>query len=150
MSGEVLLDVRDLCKYFPVRTHLTKRDIGTVKAVDGVTFHVQRGETVGLVGESGSGKTTTGRCILRAIEPTTGSVHLHDNGSMVDVLSLGRRDLREMRRKMQIIFQDPYASLNPRMTVMQIIAEPLLIHGIARGKALEQRVRELIRQVGLD
>jgi len=150
MTRDVLLEVQDLCKHFPVRTHLARRHVGTVKAVDGVTFDVARGETVGLVGESGSGKTTAGRCILRAIEPTAGQVHLHDDGRRVDVLKLGRAQLRALRRRMQFIFQDPYASLNPRMTVMQIIAEPLVINHAARGKALEARVRELVRQVGLD
>jgi peptide/nickel transport system ATP-binding protein len=149
-QNDVLLDVRNLSKHFPIRNHLTRRLVGNVKAVDGVTFQVHQGETVGLVGESGSGKTTTGRCILRAIEPTSGSVHFNDSGRQVDVLSLGRKKLRTLRQKMQIIFQDPYASLNPRMTVMQIIAEPLVIHRIAKGKVLEDRVRELMSQVGLD
>ena len=149
-QGKVLLDVRDLCKHFPVRRHLSRRVVGTIHAVDGLTFHVRQGETVGLVGESGSGKTPAGRCILRGIEPSSGSVTYHDDGKAIDVLSLGRHELRALRRKMQLIFQDPYASLNPRMTVMQIVGEPLVIHGLARGKALEQRVRELMRMVGLD
>ena len=149
-NGRVLLDVRDLSKHFPIRKHLSRRLVGTVKAVDGVTFQVGRGQTVGLVGESGCGKTTTGRCILRAIEPTAGQVSLDTGDGMTDVLALGRRDLRRFRRHMQIIFQDPYASLNPRMTVMQIVGEPFILHRVARGRELEDRVRELIRAVGLD
>ena len=146
----VLLEVRDLAKHFPVRTHLSRRLIGVVKAVDGVSFQVHKGETLGLVGESGSGKTTAGRCILRAIEPTCGQVLMHDGREMMDVLALGRKQLRAFRRHMQLIFQDPYSSLNPRMTVMQIIAEPLVIHGVVRRRSLEERVRSLMQQVGLD
>ena len=97
-NKEVLLDVRDLCKYFPIRKHLTRKQVGTVKAVDGVSFQVHRGETVGLVGESGSGKTTIGRCILRAIEPTSGQVIMHDGNEYVDVLALGRKQLRQFFR----------------------------------------------------
>lgn len=146
----MLLEVRNLCKYFPIRKHMSRRKIGTVKAVDGVTFQVRRGETVGLVGESGSGKTTVARCILRAIKPTCGQVIIHDQEKRVDVLSLQRQELRRFRRHMQLIFQDPYSSLNPRMTVSEIVSEPLLIHGIARGVELEHRARSLIRLVGLD
>jgi len=150
MSEPVLLDVSDLSKHFTVRHHLTRRVTGVVKAVDGVTFQIRRGETVALVGESGSGKTTTARCILRAMEPTTGTVRLHLEGRETDVLAASRRELRSLRAAMQVIFQDPYNSLNPRMTVMQIIAEPLVIHGVVRGRELVDRVRELVRQVGLD
>lgn len=149
-SDEKLLEVRGLSKSFEIRTHLSRRLVGIVRAVDDVTFHVSRGETVGLVGESGCGKTTTGRCILRGVEPTTGQVSFQLGQRQVDVLALGRRDLQSFRRHMQIIFQDPYASLDARMTVMQIVAEPLTIHRIAKGQELTDRVRELIQQVGLD
>jgi len=150
LGNDVLMEVRDLSKHFPIRKALTRRIVATVKAVDGVSFQIKRGESLGLVGESGSGKTTAGRCILRAIEPTEGEVFFNENGNTVDVLGLGRKDLRIFRRHFQMIFQDPYASLNPRMTVAEIIGEPLLVHGIARGQALKDRARELMRMAGLD
>ena len=149
-SPAPLLEVQHLSRHFEVRRHLSRRLLGTVRAVDDVSFQVRRGETVGLVGESGCGKTTTGRCILRDVPPTSGRVLLCEEGRPVDVLALPRRELRAFRRHMQLIFQDPYASLNPRMTVMQIVSEPLVVNRIARGAELEQRVRTLIRQVGLD
>ena len=149
-SSDLLLRVRGLSKYFPLGRRMTRRVGRVVKAVDDVSLEIVRGESLGLVGESGSGKTTAGRCILRAIEPTAGEVWFHDGERDVNVRELGRRGLREFRKNMQMIFQDPYSSLNPRMTVMDIIGEPLLVHGIARGKALRTRVRELMRQVGLD
>ena len=144
------MEVTNLSKHFPIRKALSRRIIATVKAVDGVSFQIKRGESLGLVGESGSGKTTAGRCILRAIEPTEGDVFFNENGKTVDVLGLGRKDLRTFRRNFQMIFQDPYASLNPRMTVAEIIGEPLLVHGITRGQALKDRARELMRMAGLD
>ena len=116
-----------------------------VKAVDGVSFTIKRGETLGLVGESGSGKTTLGRCVLRLLEPTSGKIFFEDQ----DITNIRRRDMRALRRKMQIIFQDPYASLNPRMTVGDIVAEPLIIHKLAKGKEVDARVHELLRTVGL-
>lgn len=144
-TGQPLLVVRDLRKYFPVRRGVLARVVAQVKAVDGISFGVSRGETLGLVGESGSGKTTVGRCILRLIEPTSGEI-LFEN---TDVLGLGTGDMRRMRRNMQIVFQDPYASLNPRMTVGTIIAEPLLIHGGMSGSDRAGRVAQLLEKVGL-
>ncbi len=140
-----LLAVRDLKKYFPVRRGVLSRVVAQVKAVDGVTFDVAAGETLGLVGESGSGKTTVGRCILRLIEPTDGTVLFEET----DVRALGSGDMRRMRRNMQIVFQDPFASLNPRMTVGTIIAEPLIIHGDLRGRRRNERVAQLLEKVGL-
>jgi len=145
-AGVQLLEVRDLKKYFPVKRGLMGRTVGSVKAVDGVSFAISSGETLGLVGESGSGKTTVGRCILRLIEPTEGVVHFDG----VEVLKLNSGDLREKRQDMQIIFQDPYASLNPRMTVGSTIAEPLIIHGMKSRREREDRVADLLRKVGLD
>src|SRR2546427_4192489 len=144
-SGEQLLVVRDLRKYFPVKRGVLARVVAQVKAVDGVTFAVSRGETLGLVGESGSGKTTVGRCILRLIEPTSGSIEFEGT----DVLQLGSTDMRRMRRNMQIVFQDPYASLNPRMTVGTIITEPLIIHGGLSARQRSERVAQLLEKVGL-
>src|SRR5437870_5256126 len=144
-AGETLLLVRDLKKYFPVKRGVLARVVANVKAVDGVSFTVTRGETLGLVGESGSGKTTVGRCILRLIEPTAGEVEFDGT----DVLALGTADMRRMRRNMQIVFQDPYASLNPRMTVGTIVAEPLVIHGGLSSSGRDERVAELLRTVGL-
>ena len=144
-AGESLLVVRDLKKYFPVKRGVLARTVAEVKAVDGVTFAISRGETLGLVGESGSGKTTVGRCILRLIEPTSGTIEFQG----VDILKLGTADMRRMRRNMQIVFQDPYASLNPRMTVGSIVAEPLIIHGGMNNSERADRVAELLEKVGL-
>ena len=149
-SGSVLLEVNDLKKHFPIKEGFMKRVVGQVKAVDGVTFSVKRQETLGLIGESGCGKTTVGRSILRAIEPTSGEIYLHDDGRKVDICALSKSELRAFRRHMQMIFQDPYSSLNPRMTVFSIVAEPLIVNRIARGAELEDRVAELLRVVGLD
>jgi oligopeptide transport system ATP-binding protein len=144
-AGEPLLIVRDLRKYFPVKRGVLARIVAEVKAVDGVTFGISRGETLGLVGESGSGKTTVGRCILRLIEPTSGSIEFEGT----DILGLGSADMRRMRRDMQIVFQDPYGSLNPRMTVGTIISEPLIIHGDMSSSERADRVAELLEKVGL-
>jgi len=140
-----LLEVRDLVKYFPIHAGLLSRHVGDVKAVDGVSFTIARGETLGLVGESGSGKTTIGRLLLRLLPATAGEVTFDG----VDLLSLGRTEVRKMRRAMQIIFQDPFASLNPRMTVGDIVGEPLRIHHLAKGKAVDERIKELLQLVGL-
>jgi oligopeptide/dipeptide ABC transporter ATP-binding protein len=140
-----LLEIRNLKKHFPVGQALFSRNKDVVKAVDGVNLSVEQGETLGLVGESGCGKSTLGRSILRLIEPTSGEVYFEDK----NLLAMSQRELRDMRRQMQIIFQDPYASLNPRMRVGDIVGEGLEIHKIAKGKAKRDRVIELLRQVGL-
>ncbi|MGD8395307.1 MAG: dipeptide ABC transporter ATP-binding protein [Candidatus Eiseniibacteriota bacterium] len=144
-KDDALLAVRDLEKHFPIRRGILSKVVGQVKAVDGVSFSIRRGETLGLVGESGCGKTTTGRALLRLIEPTGGSVHFEGR----DVLSLGRRELRSLRKEMQIIFQDPYSSLNPRMTVGSMLGEALSIHGLATGQRAQDRIAELLDLVGL-
>lgn len=140
-----LLEVSDLVKHYPVRGGILRRRIGTVHSVDGVSFSVGVGETLGLVGESGCGKSTVARSILRLVEPTSGSIRL--NGQ--DITNLGKAELRPHRRSMQIIFQDPFASLNPRMTAGDIVGEPLSVHGLATGRAKQERVAELFDQVGL-
>jgi len=140
-----LLEVNGLKKYFPVRSGLFSRVSAWVKAVDDVTFHLRQGETLGLVGESGCGKTTVGRSILRLMEPTAGQVTFEGR----DVLALSPKELRQARRRMQLIFQDPYSSLNPRMTIGSIVSEPLKIHNIAKGKALQDQVDQLFMRVGL-
>ncbi len=140
-----LVVVRDLKKHFPVRAGIFSRVREHVKAVDGVTFSIAAGQTLGLVGESGCGKTTVGRAILRLIAPTAGVVEFEG----ADVLGLDRARLRETRRRMQIVFQDPYGSLNPRMTVAQIVGEPLEVHSVARGRLLREEVAQLLLQVGL-
>jgi peptide/nickel transport system ATP-binding protein len=144
-GGDFLLEVNDLRKYFPIRGGIFSRVVANVKAVQDISFTVRQGEVVGLVGESGSGKTTAGRSILRLIEPTSGEVKF--NG--VDVTKLNKQQMREYRKEMQIIFQDPFASLNPRMTVGDIIGEALVIHKLARGKAKEERVADLLERVGM-
>ena len=145
----VLLDVRGLKKYFPIRRGLLQKTVGYVKAVDDVTFFLKRGETLSLVGESGCGKTTTARCILRAIAPTAGEVLLSDNGEVLDVATVPKDRLRLLRRQMQMIFQDPFSSLNPRMTLLDIVGEPLLVHGQGGAQERTDRVVELLRLVGL-
>jgi oligopeptide transport system ATP-binding protein len=140
-----LLQIRELKKYFPLHGGLFHRHVGDVKAVDGVDLDIVRGESFGLVGESGSGKTTLGKTILRLIEPTEGKIIFDGE----DLCQLSESEMRQWRAEMQIVFQDPYSSLNPRMTVKRIVGEPLLIHHRARGREMENRVRELIELVGL-
>lgn len=147
---EWLLEVKDLKKHFPIQRGFLRRTVGYVKAVDGIDFHIKEGETLGLVGESGCGKTTTGQCLLRIIEPTAGGVLFKDeDAGWVSVQELNREELNDLRRNMQIIFQDPYNSLNPRMTLLQIVGEPLVIRKVARGEELEERVAHLLRVVGM-
>lgn len=145
-QNEVLLEVRNLVKHFPIRQGIIfSKQVGAVQAVDDISFTVRKGETLGLVGESGCGKTTTGRLILRLIEPTSGDIIFDGK----NIPQLPKDEMRELRKEMQIIFQDPYGSLNPRMTVGDIIGEPLHIHKLARGAEREKRVRELLEVVGL-
>jgi oligopeptide transport system ATP-binding protein len=145
-ANNVLMHVKDLVKHFPIMQGIVmQRQVGAVRAVDGISFDVHKGETLGLVGESGCGKSTTGRTILQLYRPTSGDVVFDD----VNLVTLKGGDLRRMRRKMQMIFQDPYASLNPRMTISEIVGEPLIVHHVASGKEVEQRVEQLLELVGL-
>ena len=149
-ARQPLLRVSGLQKLFPIRKGFLKRTVGHVRAVDGVNFHIDEGETLGLVGESGCGKTTTARCILRAIEPTAGEVFMRvADGSVVEVGKLRRAELRALRREMQMVFQDPFTSLNPRMTLLDLVGEPLLVHGLRSRREREERVADLLRRVGL-
>jgi len=143
--AQPLLEVKDLKKYFPIKGGIFSKTIGYVQAVDGISFALYPGETVGLVGESGCGKSTAARAILRLIEPSGGEVSFEGQ----DILKLGKKPMRALRRQMQIIFQDPYASLNPRMTVASIVGEPLEIHKIAKGRQKEEKVANILEKVGL-
>ena len=149
-QDEMLLEVNDLKKHFPIKRGFLRKTVGYVKAVDGVSFYIRKGETFGLVGESGCGKTTTGRCILRLIEPTSGEIIFNDEQTgRVHVESLDKAHMRALRRNMQIVFQDPYASLNPRLTLKQIVGEPLIVHRVATGSELRDRVADLLKAVGM-
>ena len=145
MGHEILLDVENLQKHFPIYGGILQQQVGAVKAVNGLSFKLRKGETLGLVGESGCGKSTTGRTILRLLEPTGG----HVNFQGTDVASLSHQQMREMRKRMQMIFQDPYASLNPRMTIYSILEEPLLIHGLGNDEERRSRIQYLMETVGL-
>jgi oligopeptide transport system ATP-binding protein len=142
-----LLEVVELTKHFPVRSGLlVEHTVGHVKAVDGVSFDIREGETLGLVGESGSGKSTTGYCVLQLLKPTSGSVRFMGQ----ELTELGREDIRKMRREMQIVFQDPYSSLDPRMTVGDIVAEPIQVHGVGTRRSRRETVRQLLDVVGFN
>ena len=149
-NGQLILEVNNLRKYFPIRKGLLRRVVGYVRAVDDVSFVIGRGETLALVGESGCGKTTTSRCILRALQPTQGEIKFHTtDGKEVEVAGLSKSELRPLRREMQMIFQDPYSSLNPRMTVVDIIGEPLLVNGMRNADERRARIEELLELVSL-
>ncbi len=149
--NNTLLEVNNLKMYFPIVRGLLQRTVGYVKAVDGVSFYLREREVLGLVGESGCGKTTVGRTILRLYEPTSGEIRFRSkSGDWVDVAKISQQKMKPLRQEMRMIFQDPFSSLNPRMTVRDLIAEPLIIHGIASGKEAEQRVANLMASVGLN
>ncbi len=150
-KNERLLEVKNLKKHFPIKKGLFSRVVNHVKAVDGVSFYIHKGETLGLVGESGCGKTTTGRTIMRALDPTDGEIWFDDpDQGRVNIVSLNKKKLKAVRRNVQMIFQDPYSSLNPRMNLLQLIGEPLLVNGLAKTyKDIEDRVAKLLRVVGL-
>jgi len=148
-TGEVLLEVNNIKKYYPIERGFFKKKVGEVKAVNDVSLYINKNEALGLVGESGCGKTTLGRCIMRAIEPTEGEVVLHLDDKSVDITKLDKQGLREIRRNMAIIFQNPYSSLNPRKTMLDIVSEPLILNGHPKDEIVD-RVKELVSLVGLE
>jgi len=149
-QDQLLLEVKNLRKFFPIRRGFLQRIVGQVRAVDDVSFFIRPGETFSLVGESGCGKTTTSRCILRAVRPTSGQILFRTgDGRVVDVAALSADELKPLRREMQMIFQDPFSSLNPRMTLLDIVGEPLLVNGMTDRAARTERVAELLKLVGL-
>jgi len=147
---EMLLDVRGLSKFFPIEKGFFRKVVGHVRAVDDVSLTIPEGKTISLVGESGCGKTTLGRCILRAIEPTKGQILLNVDGNKIDITALNAHDMRAVRRHMQMVFQDPYSSLDPRKTILDIVGEPLRLNKMASGDDLRNRVKDLMEVVGLD
>ncbi len=150
-TDNLILEVKDLKMHFPIIRGLLQRTVGHVKAVDGVSFTLREKEVLGLVGESGCGKTTVGRTILRLYDPTSGEIRYHrQSGEWVDLARIKHRDMKPLRREMRMIFQDPFSSLNPRLTVKDLISEPLEIHDIAHGREAEERVAQLMRAVGMD
>lgn len=150
-TNNVILEVKDLKLHFPIYRGLLRRVAGYVKAVDGVSFKLHDGEVLGLVGESGCGKTTVGRTILRLYDPTAGEIWYHDpQGKRINLAELNQKQMKPLRREMRMIFQDPFSSLNPRLTVRDLISEPLEIHGVAKGRAADERVAELMTAVGLN
>ena len=148
-QSENIVEVKNLKKYFPITAGIFQRVIGHIKAVDDVSFVIPRGKTVGLVGESGCGKTTIAKCILRAVDPTSGEINLHTEDGANNVADMREKDLRPLRREMQMIFQDPFSSLNPRMNLFDIVSEPLLLNGVKNRSERQDRVEELLSKVGL-
>jgi len=148
-QNENIIEVKNLKKYYPITSGIFQRVIGHIKAVDDVSFVIPRGKTVGLVGESGCGKTTISKCILRAVDPTSGEINLHTEGNINNIADMREKDLRPLRREMQMIFQDPFSSLNPRMNLFDIVSEPLLLNGVKNRSERQDRVEELLSKVGL-